>query len=150
MKIQNEAIAALLQEKKPIVEAGRALSEELEKRGREITDKEFVNKGVKIKGDVYSGSYQTLKEAFGTATTMMVEELMKSQLKDKFEELEAKGNQLRVINEKVSEIVGAEVIPSLGLSEFQYPSNIDLVDDGIEITVEDAVERFKENYRAKK
>ncbi|MEI7943089.1 MAG: hypothetical protein WCH76_08040, partial [Candidatus Riflemargulisbacteria bacterium] len=64
MIIHNEELKTLLEEKGKLVEAGRAISQALELVGREITDKELLAKGVTIDGDIYSGSFGLMKEAF--------------------------------------------------------------------------------------
>jgi len=147
MLIQNEAIKSLLLEKKPLVEEGRKINAEIEAEGRKIVDAELVKKGVKVKKDTYSGSYRTLEEAFGVAAQSVYEGLIQSQLKEKIEALQSLQNKVMAINERVSDIITSEVMATLNLGEFEYPTNIELTEKGIEITVEDALEVFKENYR---
>lgn len=147
MTIQNETLKGLLEQKGRIVEAGRLLNEELEKKGRVIVDKELLNKGVKISGDTYSGDYKTLSVAFSYPSMTAIQEIIKTDLKNDIEELESKKMMIMSLNDKVNEVITHDVIPTLELKEFDQITKVELINGEIELTVIDAVEEFKINFK---
>lgn len=141
--IENEDIKALLEEKEEIVKKARVINEEIDKKARVINDAEFEKLGVKIDGDVYSGSFETLKKAFNLETTNVIDTLIKSEIGDKFEEIESLETRRQAILEKVSDIIDREVLPTEDLAEFEEPTDIRIENGKIELTIEDKLASFQ-------
>lgn len=151
MIIQNETLKALLEEKKGIVEEGRKLSEEIEVKARPINDKLLSEKGVKIEGDVYSGSYELLKMAFSLESMSVIGETVKAALSEELELMNAKQMQLDRINDQVNKEITDTVLPTVTLGEFEQITTIELTPEGVELKVVDVLEEFKMRYlKAKK
>jgi len=155
MIIKNENIKKALIDKKNIVDGGRKLNEEIDKKAGEIADKFMADKGVAIeKGEdktFYRGTFQQLRDIFATGTMTQLNDLIERELSKELKEIKKLEHIVAKINEKVTDLVEKEVKPLTSLGEFQEFGRIELAADGsIDIEIYDVVEEFKKRYTAKK
>jgi hypothetical protein len=144
IKLQNEKIKAILLKKKEVVEAGRKLSNKIEKEARNILNREMIINGIKIDKDICSGKYEEFEKFFSNENKSAINEIIKKELAKEIEELDKLSGFINKYNGEVSLLVDKERID---VGEFERLTNIELVKGVIEVNIEDAVEEYKKRYK---
>lgn len=162
INIKNDEIKALLDEKSVIVKDGQNINVEIEKKAEPFVASYLLELGVTEDGDStvaygdgkqfyknFKGTFNQLQNAFKDSSIMVLQNNIQTACEDDLNSLKAKENQVQDINEKVSSII-KDIIPTLGLEEFEELTTVDCQGDEIVLSIVDRVEDYKEALRNRK